>query len=320
MSSERRGGNYPSCPALPISRRVLLLGLAAASYIAVQRLDNVFAAEYKPTVYGRLALKNADIYLPDTNYRFLSPPFNGDRFPILGYQTNSYRYIVPEPDGRFAHVPIEEVKITQGDPFDGQRRLPQFGIRNDHPDLMHFVLNIGAARVRIAPLNRFITPESKSLKTLKTASLQGLIPLFVYNPRILIEFGKVQEEIGIILKASKEIDLELGNEPDNQVIGFWEYQNLESFAEFIKLSCIAAYEINPKANLIVGALVNVAHTRELKLLVFTHTRHAAGWRGRSFFRKVSYKNFCSHYHHCHRGCVLQSRTGHFNRIYDSRLD
>lgn len=136
------------------------------------------------------------------------------------------------------------------------------GIRNNDADIMDYVPKIGASWVRIAGGDGELDKDTKLKAALDAAKEQKIKTLYLFNPTHSLPREEIARRLKGIL-ATYEVMLELGNEPDNLDVPFWENRDLRSFARFIKIASEEAWKINPKTKISIGALVDVSNTKEL---------------------------------------------------------
>lgn len=154
------------------------------------------------------------------------------------------------------NIAREEQKLE----IERKHQVPVLGIRNDHANLMSFIEQLGLFKVRIADNGRDLSKDTDLKEALDVAQGRDFKILYVFNPNKLLPKAEIQARLTNILRYN--IDLEIGNEPDGED-GFWENQDLSTFAKFVKITAEEARRIKPGIKIIIGALVHSENTATL---------------------------------------------------------
>lgn len=182
---------------------------------------------------------------------------------VIGYgKTNDYAFRCFDPvSQKIFDIPISQAEIVQGSPLRREQmpKLPYLGIRNDSPELMQYVAELGCSSVRVVSNNNDPIPKQRILETLEVATAAGAKVLYTYNPSITPSPEKIKQHLYQVL-GRYEVDLEIGNEPDETTEAYWkDYLNgesLESFVGFIKTTIEEARKLRPGIRIVIGALVD----------------------------------------------------------------
>lgn len=218
---------------------------------------------------------NSDIYILGTDTK-VKLPNNIGEFEIRGYGTRlRYKIFIPATN-QFFEVPIDQVKIIQGEPLLEAEIAPNnfIGIRADQPELIKEAKKIGASKVRInlqgCQLERDDSFSLGCKSAIKEAIDNNMEVILVFHPDRPLPRAEMLERLEYlfsdqVVDGYKNITLELGNEPDNGHIPFWEHRNLGTFTEFIKQAAeVIRVDLKREdIKLIIGALVNQDNTDSL---------------------------------------------------------
>ena len=146
---------------------------------------------------------------------------------------------------------------------------PHLGIRNDIVEIMEWVPRLGATSIRIdGGMSETLAGELKDYKVrslLNKAKKMDLNVLYVFNPQGLLTPEEIERRLETILTSGAKITVELGNEPDVEVIDksgldidYWR-GDMTSFAQFIAAALQsvkklkASGKIPPETKLVVAA-------------------------------------------------------------------
>lgn len=218
---------------------------------------------------------NPDIYILGTDTK-VKLPNNIGEFEIRGYGTRlRYKIFIPATN-QFFEVPIDQVKIIQGEPLLEAEIAPNnfIGIRADQPELIKEAKKMGASKVRInlqgCQLERDDSFSLGCKSAIKEAINNKMEIILVFHPDRPLPRAEMLERLEYlfsdwVVDGYKNITLELGNEPDNGHIPFWENRNLGTFTEFIKQAAeVIRVDLKREdIKLIIGALVNQDNTDSL---------------------------------------------------------
>lgn len=150
-------------------------------------------------------------------------------------------------------------------------------IRNNDPEKMRLVLDLcfGGVRVAVDGMSFYTNPKVK--EAIAAAQKLDLKVITVLNPHqldpLVLPGGQIktpEQQIRDLLTLFPNVDLEIGNEPDNSIIPFWKREDLETFAKYFKKVYKEATKINPNINIIVPSTVDIAKTVRLIQLITSY--------------------------------------------------
>lgn len=186
---------------------------------------------------------------------------------ILGYPEGEQfldRFLIEDPKnkGKVLEIPISYLEVKgHVIPKEKMPRIEGFGIRNNYPDIMNMVPEIGASMVRIAGGHgELFTTDSQARKAIEAAKAQKLDIVYDLNPGKYISpedtRRRIKQFFDVVGTYDKKIILELGNEPDGQEVEYWEKRNLQTFAKWVAEATVEAKKQRPDVEVVIGALVN----------------------------------------------------------------
>jgi hypothetical protein len=237
----------------------------------------------KEPCFGVLEAKNQEpfFYKPGTGQRVILKKLP---YPVevRGYgegPTFRYRYqvAIPGEDGKpptILAVPISQVKIEKGEPVPerGLKPNPFFGIRVDSPDLMDRAKKMGVGKVRINAAGCEVIGgnqlEDRKLEaTIKQAIKNDLEMVLTFHTNKPIAKEELERRVRCLLSPEvmgdyQKFCIELGNEPDNTEVPFWQNRDPKSFSQFIKdaTEAIRAQPNGKEIPLIIGGLTYPENT------------------------------------------------------------
>lgn len=195
----------------------------------------------------------------------------------------------PESQAEIIPVTIRNTAkpTTTPTPLSDYEKLKEKGcpntttsIRNNHPEKMGLILDMCFGGVRIAVDYTSFYTNPKVKEAIAAAQNIGLKVIAVLNPHqldpLVLPGGQVkkpEQQIRDLLTLFPNVDLEIGNEPDNSIIPFWKGEDLESFAKYFKKVYKEAIIINPDINIIVPSMVDVAKTIRLMQLITSYDKN-----------------------------------------------
>lgn len=183
----------------------------------------------------------------------------GDELPILG--VDGYYYIVATKNGA-RYYSIESIQTLNRDhfPFETIVQDERLGFRSDDIRFAHMLPRTGGRIDRIAFPSEDLLSGTYFDNAITAAQAAGMRVIVVFNPAWPRDADYYKARIDYCL--SKGVIVELGNEPDNKTPGyeFWEGQNFDTFAAFIKICQDYIYQRDPNYQPILGALVDVSLT------------------------------------------------------------
>ena len=144
---------------------------------------------------------------------------------------------------RTRRVLIKTVQVTEGYPFPEVVTSPRIGIRLDSPNLMKNVAPSGAGSVRIYGYIEDVGVRGSVVENaLSAAEAQGLSPLLVFAPTWPREDNYIRDKVFGVIDYHPTTVFNIGNEPDNKYVQFWQGQDLVSFAHFAMTTLGAIWE------------------------------------------------------------------------------
>ncbi|MFZ2201822.1 MAG: twin-arginine translocation signal domain-containing protein [Microgenomates group bacterium] len=241
---------------MPLTRREFLR-LSALTTTALTLLplvrNNAEAAEGEPTprAIGKFIDRSTgQVY--------------GDELPILG--VTGYYYLVQTKNG-VRNYPIKNIQTLNPEqfPFDSVVQDQRLGYRCDDARFIYRLPTSGAGIDRIAFPSEDLGRGSYFDTAITLAEGSGLRAMIVNNPTHPRSDDYYRATCDFVLAHHPGALLELGNEMDNTTEGylFWENQDYDTFAHFIKVSQDFIYQKDANYQPIVGALVDVANTGKL---------------------------------------------------------
>lgn len=186
---------------------------------------------------------------------YLVPGPNGEEVgkwaEIVG--TRGYQYLVNTIKGEKL-VPLENLKLLDGWPFS-IAHIDNLGFRNDAHWLMEWASRLGSSMVRINAPPETIEYNSDVGLAIRTANAFQQKTLAVFNPKELYGEEWLRTKVKYLTQTASAI--EIGNEPDNQVVQMWKEQNMTSFARMVHVVQDEATRNRFAGPLVLGALVDV---------------------------------------------------------------
>lgn len=187
--------------------------------------------------------------------------FRNKLIPVHGIKDCMFS-IRLDPFGR-ALVPFDQLQIFYGDPFKYVHGHQHLGMRVSDPEFMKYVTPV-ASRVRIVGEAKDIGTDSVLDQNIRKAQEYGLKILFTFNPDHLLtaeEGGdeEIRRRVKELVTLYPGIELEIGNEMDNEEDGFWK-GDLASFAHFASVAIKEARLHQPNIRIIIGAFLKLENT------------------------------------------------------------
>lgn len=194
--------------------------------------------------------------LLDANHNLI-----GEELPIVGH--SGFNYQVQTPQG-LRWKPIKDIQVLDGYPFANIVTHSRLGIRLDEASYMSSVSKLGASIARISywPIDE-LGAGGNFDQAILAAHHQGLKPLVVFNPFYPRDDDFIRQKISTILSLSSNSILELGNEPDDFRIEFWQNRDFSTFAHFVAVAINEARNHGYDRPLVLSALVNIGRTPEM---------------------------------------------------------
>jgi len=194
----------------------------------------------------------------------------GDELLILG--VSGYYYLVQTENG-VRNYPIETIQTLNPEqfPFDSIVQDKRLGYRCDDARFIYRLPTSGAGINRIAFPSEDLGRGSYFDTAITLAEGSGLRAMIVNNPGFPRDDDYYRARCDFIISQHPGALLELGNEPDNTTEGhvFWQNQDYDTFAHFIKVSQDFLYQKDPNYQPIIGALVDVNNTGKLLTALVT---------------------------------------------------
>lgn len=145
---------------------------------------------------------------------------------------------------------------------------PHLGIRNDIVEIMEWVPRLGTNSIRIdGGMSETMAGNLKDYKVrrlLSKAKEMNLNVLYVFNPQWLLTPEETVRRLEAILTSGAKVTLELGNEPDVEVIDrngtsidYWR-GNMASFAQFVATSLQTINKLEASEKISAGTKVVAA--------------------------------------------------------------
>lgn len=198
-----------------------------------------------------------------------------DTVDIIGFGETPYTYLISSPAfGGKIDIPITDVEILEGEPVSPNeiKISTTIGIRNDDSRLMDTAVQMGMGIVRINGENYNLSSsdvmESKDTayikEALQEAKKRNLKILYLFHPHQLESRETIRDRLQSFFDTMGNYNnhaIELGNEPNDPK--YWEKGDLKTFVEFLKVASEEAWNINPNAKLLIGALSYTPQTGEL---------------------------------------------------------
>lgn len=231
----------------PQTRRIFLRLAAAAAASTLIPTDGIFPV-FEELPYEDASKTYGIIQLSQPHLRA-----GRQWVEVVGYADN-YQFLVrPLQSTHTLRLPIESVHIETL-PTWHVRQNSRIGIRNDWDTLVPYVPLIGAGHMRIDIGKGDLL--SKQLPLIQAAEKHNIHTLLVFNPQKWsgeAQLISLLQPLLYLLTKYTHIALELGNEPDNTGIPFWEHHDLASFARFIKVASEYIFMHRPDIPVIIGA-------------------------------------------------------------------
>lgn len=238
----------------------------------------------KTTCLGTFDAQNIsspELFNPETGERIILKDIP-KTFEIKGYGAgekgsfSSYRYTIYDPaTNKYYEVPIRQVNIIEGSPLkeDEININPFFGIRVTEPKFFEMARKMGVGKVRIngegCEVNSQGQINEKLHKSIREATRNNLEIILVFHPNHPLDRAELKLRIDRLLSKDclggyGKVAIELGNEPDDPNVNFWQNRDPDTFSQFIKDSTAVIRE-NPNGKnikLILGALNTQPNTEK----------------------------------------------------------